>query len=49
MIAQLEEEVKQLESQRADIEKEGNEKIRTLERERKELKSELERKKLILE
>lgn len=49
MIGQLEEEVKQLENQRADIEREGNEKIRGLERERKDLKGELERKKLILE
>jgi hypothetical protein len=31
--------VKQLESQRAEIEKEGNEKIRALERERKDLKN----------
>jgi hypothetical protein len=31
--------VKQLESQRAEIEKEGNENIRALERERKDLKN----------
>lgn len=44
----MEEEIKEMERERLEIEKEGNEKLRTIEKEKKELTDELKRKKLIL-
>ena len=43
----MEEEIKELENERLEIEKEGNERLRNIEKEKKELLDELKRKKLI--